>query len=352
MTVSAKKLINRANPQLANESAAPTLPSATLKAFLGAFGRLGYDTTTLLAATGVAASQLEDPDARVPCPAMPTLICEAMKVRPLKNAGARVAAETPIGTFQLLDYLIVTCDTVAEGMRQLARFLHIAEAPFHLEIHDEQDPIRLIYPDIHDKFMAEFEVSLPIFHLRRETDSRLTAEYASFAHTPDDLPEMERLLGCSVSANASWTGLALSRSAWDLPLRRRDPALQGLLQRNADQISARMPKRDDVVGDLRRMLTSRIAQGETEIEALARLLATSVRSLQRRLSAAGTTYQELLDSTRREVADKYLADRGLSISVVGYLLGYSEPAAFIRAFKRWHDMTPQEFRRRQGAIRA
>jgi AraC-like DNA-binding protein len=116
-----------------------------------------------------------------------------------------------------------------------------------------------------------------------------------------------------------------------------------VLLRNAEEIAARLPKPNDVVSDLRRILLTRLAQGDSSIEALARSMATSVRSLQRRLASIGTSYQAVLDSIRREAAGEYLADRALSISEVGYLLGYSEPAAFHRAFKRWHGSTPQEF---------
>jgi helix-turn-helix protein len=72
-------------------------------------------------------------------------------------------------------------------------------------------------------------------------------------------------------------------------------------------------------------------------------MATPVRFLQRRLAFVGTSYQAVLDSIRREAAGKYLIYRALSIPEVGYLLGYSEPAAFYRAFKRWNGSTPQEF---------
>jgi AraC-like DNA-binding protein len=54
----------------------------------------------------------------------------------------------------------------------------------------------------------------------------------------------------------------------------------------------------------------------------------------------------VLDRVRREAAQGYLADSTLSVGEVGYLLGYSEPAAFHRAFKRWHGVTPIEYRRR------
>ena len=72
-------------------------------------------------------------------------------------------------------------------------------------------------------------------------------------------------------------------------------------------------------------------------------------SLQRKLAEAGLSYQELVDATRKTAASEYLSNATLSIGEVGYLLGYSEPAAFHRAFKRWHGVAPQVFRGQRAA---
>jgi AraC-like DNA-binding protein len=343
MTAPAKEVTNRANLQSASARQATTSIIA-LRAFSGALAKLGYDKASLLAAAGLTLAQLEDSDARVSCAAVPAVICEAIRTRPMKNFGMRVAAETPLGAFPLLDYVIVTCEKVSEGIGQLARYLRIHEVPFRLDIHDAESPIRVVYSGIDDPFTAEFEATLPVFHLRRETELCFQAEYVSFTHQPDDPAEMEQVLGCPVHSRSSWNGLAISREAWELPFRRRDAVLHELLQRNADAVLARLPASDAVTADLRRVLINRIAQGDAEIEVIARSLATSVRSLQRRLAEAGTSYQEVLDSTRREAASRYLQDKALSVAEVAYLLGYSEPAAFHRAFKRWYTMTPQEYR--------
>ena len=344
MTADAKELISHAKPRRPIPSQALTQPSLTFRVFLTGLAGLGYDKTALLSAAGVTAAQMEDPDGRVPCMSIPALIGQAMRTRPTANLGIKVAAQTPIGAFQLLDYLIVTCQNVSQGIRQLARYLRLSEAPFSVEIHDDEDPVRIVYVGIQDSFTAEFEIALAIFHLRREAESRLQPEYACFTHTPDDLNEAEQLLGCPMRTQRPWLGLALSRQSWELPLRRRDAVLQSLLLRNADEIADRLPKPNDVVSDLRRILLSRLAQGDSNIESVARSMGTSVRSLQRRLTYRGSSYQDVLDSIRREAAGQYLSDRALSISEVGYLLGYSEPAAFHRAFKRWHGSTPHEFR--------
>lgn len=351
MTAHAKTLIKGAKAQRPETSEVRTQPSSTLRVFVAGLVRLGYKSASLLSAAGVTAEQLEDPDGRVPCMSIPAVISYAMRTRPVKNLGIKLAAETPIGAFQLLDYLIVTSENVGQGMRQLARYLRLSEAPFSVEIYDTEDPIRVTYLGIQDSFTAEFEIALAIFHLRREAESRLQPGYVSFVHAPDDVGETEHLLGCPVRVRMPWLGLALSRQHWEMRLRRRDPALQSVLLRSASDVAARIPEANDPVADLRRMLISRLAQGDCDIESVARSMATSVRSLQRRLAAAQTTYQWVLDATRSEVARQYLVDRTLSVSEVGYLLGYSEPAAFHRAFKRWHGSTPQEFRQAHQSTR-
>jgi AraC-like DNA-binding protein len=80
------------------------------------------------------------------------------------------------------------------------------------------------------------------------------------------------------------------------------------------------------------------------VGAIARTLAVSQRTLQRRLADEGTTYQAVLDDVRREMAERHLHDTALAIAEISFLLGYSEPAAFHRAFKRWHGVTPQTYR--------
>src|SRR5438552_18490622 len=105
---------------------------------------------------------------------------------------------------------------------------------------------------------------------------------------------MQRVLGCPVRVEETNNAFALSREGEQLPMRRRDPVLRRVLEQHAEEIIGRLPGGDNVTVEIRRMIMSRILQGETEIRNVAHALATSARSLQRRLSAAGTSYQELL----------------------------------------------------------
>ena len=82
------------------------------------------------------------------------------------------------------------------------------------------------------------------------------------------------------------------------------------------------------------------------LEAVAYRLATTPRTLQRRLAREATSYDDLRESVRKNAAEELLDERMLSIAEIAYLLGYSEPAAFHRACKRWFHAGPQALRRR------
>jgi AraC-like DNA-binding protein len=312
--------------------------------YVNALAELGYDVDALLDSAGVSRSDLEDPDGRVACPTLGAILAHAMQVRPLKNLGMRIAQRTPIGAFPLIDYLVLTSDSVGHGLEQLARYFRLVAASVAMQFRDADDLIHVVYDGPPASVPYEFGITLCLLHFREETEHRHRAEFVSLAYRPDDAAELERVLGCPVRVQASWTGWAITRETWNLPLRRRDPVLGAVLRHHATEIVKRLPAGGGLAAEVRQALATRVAGGDVRVQAVARVLATSVRSLQRRLSDEGCSYQELVDAMRREAAERYLVDRSLSIGEVGYLLGYSEAAAFHRAFKRWTGTTPQAFR--------
>jgi AraC-like DNA-binding protein len=346
MTARADRLTKRARASDPGASQ-PSYPASSSRVFVDALERLGYRMEPLLAEAGICRAELNDPDGRIPVAAWAPMFRRALEQRPMKNAGMRLATVTPFGAFPLIDYLIATSESVGEGLTRLARYLRLAEPRSVPFVHQDEDPIRVSLNGHDTPFSAEFTVTLNLLHWRQETEGRFRAAYASFCHEPDDVEEMQRLLGCPVYGGAPWNGWALSREVWQYPMRRRDPALSTLLQRQADESVARLPPMEAVALDVRRALAAQLGGGDTRIQTIARTLATSPRSLQRRLAQAGVSYTQLVDLVRKDAAERYLADSSLPVGAVAYLVGYSEPAAFNRAFKRWHKQTPQAFRQRR-----
>ena len=95
---------------------------------------------------------------------------------------------------------------------------------------------------------------------------------------------------------------------------------------------------------MRRHVLERLPSGAPTQAEIARRLAVSTRTLHRRLAQAGTSFEELLDETRRELAIGYLQRTEYSIADVAYLLGFAQVSSFDRAFRRWTGRSPRESR--------
>lgn len=327
----------------------PLTPHATvatndIRALVDALGRLGYDTEALLSGIGLRRTHFHDPDARLSIETYPALLTRAQQQRFTPNLALHLAAVTPMGAFPLLDYLVLTCDSVGAGLLQLARYYRLTGSPVVIEVRDDSDCIDVVYAGRTIPFGVEYGVSLAMLHLREETGGQFAAAKIQFEHRPDDSGEFERILGCPVQVGADWSGIRVTRDKWSVTLRRRDPVLRTILERQADNVVAKLPESGDVVSELSRLLESQIASGDTSIDSVARKLRVSPRTLQRRLTGEGKTYQLLLDGARKSLAGRHVSEARLAICEVAYLLGYSEPAAFHRAFKRWYGVTPQSFR--------
>ena len=335
-----------ANP-LTRRDTSQTPSGSELRVMLRAFDRLAFDVDAMLAAASLTDEALSEHEGAVSVDACERLFAEAARQRALPNLPLRLACEVPMGAFPLLDYLALSSATVGEGLSRLSRYLSLASDAVAFDIEDGPDATRIVYTK-GSAFGVQFSAALTLRHLRNETEGRLAAEYVTFQQTPDDPDEYARCVGCPVRM-AGWSGFVLSAAAWRLPMRRGDPVLCQVLEAQASSLAHRQPRPGGgAARDVRRALAGRLAHGDATLAAVAKDLATTPRTLQRRLADDGWSYQELMEDTRRRAAAHYLGDRSLSIGEVSYLLGFSEVAAFHRAFRRWYGCTPREFRASSG----
>jgi AraC-like DNA-binding protein len=123
-----------------------------------------------------------------------------------------------------------------------------------------------------------------------------------------------------------------------------DPRLCALLDRQASELLARLPRADALTERTRQAVHEAIRAGDPTLERTARALGMSTRSLQRHLRAQGTTHRRIVDEVRREMAIGYVERAELGLSEVAFVTGFTEAAAFHRAFKRWTGRTASAFR--------
>ena len=314
--------------------------------------RLGYDLDSLLGSVGLRRSDVEDLNASISSRECAAIFAHANEEGRVPNLALQLAINTPVGSNPLLDYLIVSSASVEHGLERLVRYLRLVNPAISLHLEKNRDPARLVVNRAPGIFEVELCIAMSIVRFARESDGRLKPAGASFTHEPKDIAEYERVLRCPVRGRASWNGWTLPRSALQLPLRRQDPVLGRWLEMQAAEVLARQPRDGDVREEVLGMLSTQVTVGDMSLEAVARRLAVTPRTLQRRLARVGASFQILCDQVRKAAAETYLTNTSLSISEVTYLLGYSEPTSFHRACRRWFSgITAQAFRESRSSQR-
>ena len=136
--------------------------------------------------------------------------------------------------------------------------------------------------------------------------------------------------------------LVFSKDLLSAPLPQSDAPLAETLEHHAERLLKRLPAEDDIAESVREILQSRLRDGNVSLEATAKALAMSGRNLQRKLNGQATSYREVLDKLRYEIATDYAAQQ-IEVSEITHRLGFAETSAFYRAFKRWSETYSEDF---------
>ncbi|MCY1043219.1 AraC family transcriptional regulator ligand-binding domain-containing protein [Corallococcus sp. bb12-1] len=198
-------------------------------------------------------------------------------------------------------------------------------------------------------FRAELEFTFLVAFSRRMTGTQVVPLRVDRRGPPvAHRGRSEAFLGIAVNYRQPEDVLVLSALDMARPLVSSSPDVAALLGPRVEELLKECGT-DDVVGQVRAVLRRMLTGEEPSLDAVARALGSSSRGLQRRLSEARTSFVTLLREVRCEVACERLAGTDIDISELSFLLGFSEPSAFHRAFRRWRGMTPAEFRRASRA---
>jgi AraC-like DNA-binding protein len=133
-----------------------------------------------------------------------------------------------------------------------------------------------------------------------------------------------------------------------LPFLTADAAMWQAFAPDLRRRLADLDRAESTADRVRAVLVELLPAGEGTARGVARRLALSSRTLQRRLAAERTTFQAVLEDTRHALARDYLHRRDVSITEIAFLLGYDEPSSFYRAFRHWSGTTPQQARQAAG----
>ena len=314
---------------------------------VGAAEAAGANGRSLAAELGFDPAIAADPDARIPLSLETALWEEAARRGGDPAFGLHAAERLEPGTFDVLDYAVRTAPTVRVAVERLARYNRLEHGAAVYSMIDTDGVLRiehtLVVPGaVQSRHAAEFTLAAIVVIGGQIAGQPVRPRAVELRHEPPaSVGEAVRLFGVAPRFGAAVNAIELDEATAALPVPAADPALWRVIERQAEMLLASYPDPSETTAQrLRRELVRVMAGGEVSLAAVAARLRMSARTLQRRLAGENVTFDGVLDELRRELALRYLADPRVGIAEIAYLLGYSEPSAFHRAFKRWTGTTP------------
>jgi AraC-like DNA-binding protein len=309
---------------------------------------LGVDLKTLLDRVGIPQSALEDTKARFPIRNFEALWEVASEITGDPAIALRVSTLVRANTLGIIGYLASASESrrnAFELVKDLTPLLW-EDLECDLESGSEVAFIRCSTGCAAQasRFTIEYAVGLTVTMSRVLGAGRSNPLEARFSHSaPAYAEEYERILRLPVRFDAGEDGVLFPSSMMDSSNPSADAALRQLLERYAADQLAKIPTGARFSQRVRACVRSMLPLGGLTADSVAAQFCMSNRTLRRRLKEEATSYQEILDDVRAELSCHYLAKEKRGIDEVAFLLGFSDPSAFTKAFRRWTGRTPAEF---------
>ena len=250
------------------------------------------------------------------------------------------------------DVLGLACKTSAdlrEAVERLSRYLTIWTNTFRFQITTESEPVRLVLErtgaaTLGRRCSTESGVAELLWGLRSVAGEPLVPTGVHFRHrAPDAIERHEEFFGRPPKFDSDYDGFELDPRALETPLPLADEGLSRFFQRHLES-QEQVRTTTDLLDDVTDAISRELPSGNPPIAKVAARLGVSTRTLQRRLADAEASFQDLVTQTRRRLAEQLLAGTDHTVAEIAFLLGFSEPSALHRAFRRWTGQTPGAYR--------
>lgn len=312
--------------------------------------QIGMDRQSIMRRAGITEGLLKDPDSRLSYSYMIELWRVVREGREHEPIGLRAAQAMRAAELGVVGYAMFYSEKLSRALQRLIRYSRLLSEAVRYDMREDQGRVMLI-AEADSRLLAIWHpvVSslVAALTIAREItqDPVVPLEVRLQPPAPLNTSEYRQFFRCPVRFDKPQAAIIFSSTQMQLPIKESDPVLSGYLDQLAGHVlgSLQVPP-DDFVDQVRRALWYELSAGKPELWRIADRLSISPRTLQRRLSEAGTSFSGILEDLRRELSRRLLVDRKLAVSEVAFLLGYSEPSAFQRAFRRWQGQSPSQYR--------
>jgi len=312
----------------------------------------GFDPKSILDSVGIPRSALEDTETRFSVENFESLWQVASEVTGDPAIALRVSTMARANTLGIIGYLSSTSVSVRSSLELVKGLTPLLLEGVECELESDGE-VALFRCNTSGKphatlFIIEYSIGLAVTMSRIIGAAGTDPLEARFSYpAPAYADEYERILELPIRFDTDENGVLYPLSMMDGTNPSADAALRQVLERYAVDQLARLPTNARFSERVRACIVSMLPLGGVAADTVAAQFSMSNRTLRRRLKEESTSFQELHDEVRSGLACDYLTKEGHGIEEVASLVGFSDPSAFTKAFRRWTGQTPADYARSQ-----
>lgn len=315
---------------------------------------LDVDIDAFLRSIQVEPVSVRTPDIRIPIETYLKIQDNAALFTGDPCFGLHMGEYAEAGSWSILGYLMMNCKTLGEAFEKSGRYARIIGNLIEARPEPGLNKIRFVFftpphaPSMSRHcFEATFASSVRI--MRNLSGLPLNPLQVTFIYPePESTTEYLRVFGCPVLFNQRHNSVTIDSAVGRIPVKMANPVLLQQFEDYAQYFLAQMELKPSTTRQVTKIILARLDDRSLSVEKVAREMAVSVRTLQMRLDEEGVAFSDLLQEIRERLAKQYLREN-YTVEQITYLLGFSEPSVFRKAFKKWSGVTPKEFRESSAA---
>jgi AraC-like DNA-binding protein len=335
------------------QSTSAAISPAVLRTLSAVAARNGVDLKPVLASVGLHEDLMSSPSLRVSYRQCCAVIQRALELTGDARLGLRVGAAERVTSWGLVGFAMLAAETVWDAMQTGVRYQELSGSMviWSAGADVEGYVVRAELPDpsVDPKvavFLYEKAFANAMIQTTRVFAGRLSLLRVEFAHrAPADRSLYDKLFDCPVVFGASANRIVYCPTQVHAPMAEANPVTFAAMIEVLDaQLAAGRVRQE-----LLEMLEVSVAQSLPEVVSFAeqaRRHAISERTLRRRLTASGTSYEAIVDTVRRERVEHLLRTTDLALGEIARAAGFADDRGLRRAIRRWHGMSAMELRRR------
>lgn len=301
--------------------------------------------------TGVNRSQIYDPDAWIPMTSFIKLWQEAIHLTRDPALALHLRKETGLRMIHFVVQLATHSSTLLDALFHLSQYAGLMAQSDKFELSDSEELIELTYtntaPEYQTRWIPEhnFSLGVELGRTLSPAQKNFNPVQVNFQHPEPGYKDAYEEVFCSpVLFQQPNNSIIFHKKDLMQPISTRDPYLQKILKNYAKLSLDKVDVSESLQTKIIERIIVGLPSGNANIKVVAKELNMTRSTLYRQLKEEGHTFQKLLLKTRQDIAKKHIRN-GMSSSQVAYLIGFSEPAAFSHAFKRWYGINPGEYRK-------